>query len=263
MPTRFTRPEVAASERAVNALCIATTGKDNPDLGRHLEYGLPELDRIHDWVGSAFPHVKSEPIEALATWRVFAGVGYMKEMAKSQRKTPLWRRSCHRGLCNSRTGVSDAPRGILFAASSTTTAHFPESTALGTHLAIEAAAQRRALNRLTEAITSEQERARDEFRATVASLAAEVREREAYAGMLATDLNERDVAMANQTAVIDSLERRLAEADMHYHNLENDRNALRERVRNLEDEKEGASIQVRALENARGIAQSQLRDLEK
>lgn len=261
----FHTPEVAASERAVNALYLAATGNDNPVLGRHLEYGLPELDRTREWVVAAFPNVISEPIEALATWRLFASVAVHESNGEVTAEE-----AAVAALLPPVDAAVQGPayRTVLVGSSSqlssttTTRVHNADSAALGAHLAIEAAAQRRALDRLTEAVSTENERARDEFRTTVASLASELREREAYAEMLAANFKERESEIANQNAVIESLERRLGESDTHYRNLESERDALRERVRNLEDEKEGASNHVRALENARGVALSQVHNLE-
>ncbi len=211
----FHSPEVVAAERAVNALHLSTLGKDEPDLGRHLEYGLPELQRVTAWAGSMFTHVESEPIDELGAWQTSAVVDPDAQSEVSVEDATM------AALLPSLRGPLRLPayRSLIVASSSplkterVSTDRASEFGALASHLAIEAAAQRRALDRLQETISSERAREREEFRETVASLAVELHEREAYAGLLAADLNERERVLADQTAVIEGLERRLDDSE--------------------------------------------------
>src|SRR5262249_55989968 len=70
----FHSSEVAAAERAVNALHAAATGGDHPALGRHVEYGLPDLDTARGWAAKAFPNVAASSAESLASWHALASV---------------------------------------------------------------------------------------------------------------------------------------------------------------------------------------------
>src|SRR5688572_30487097 len=65
----FNGHPVVAAERAVNDLYRAATGSDHPRLGRHLEYGLPDLDATREWVGAAFPHVETRSVDHVALWQ--------------------------------------------------------------------------------------------------------------------------------------------------------------------------------------------------
>jgi hypothetical protein len=255
----FYSPEVAAAERAVNTLYLDAMGEEHPKLGRHLEYGLPELERARAWVSTAFPHVTTKRIESLETWQVFASVAVddldddisAEDATVAALLPPM--------VCD----VQPPAYRTLITGSASPLAPITEPRsqggdfgAMATHLAIEAAAQRRAFDRLTAAITNERDRERDQFQATVASLADEVREREAHTEMLAANLNELGLVVANQTAVIESLERRLNESDLRLHNVECERDAAKveaeESVQLLSNQLLDAEVQLRKVTDSTG-----------
>jgi hypothetical protein len=250
----FHSPEVVAAERAVNALHLSTSGKDKPDLGRHLEYGLPELQRVTAWVASMFAHVKSEPVDELGEWQTSAVVDPEAESEVSVEDATM------AALLPSMRGPMQLPayRSLIVASSSplkaerVSTDRTFEFGALASHLAIEAAAQRRALDRLRETLTSERARERDEFRETVASLAVELQEGETYAGLLADDLNERDRIIADQTAVIEGLEERLSETDSTLSSLERDRVAMSAQIDALSTQLQESNRQLQRMMNTFG-----------
>ncbi|HVQ37957.1 MAG TPA: hypothetical protein VMS31_10520 [Pyrinomonadaceae bacterium] len=254
----FYSPEVAAAERAVNSIHFATKGEDNRDLGRHLEYGLPELERVRGWIGAAFPYVTSQPIESLSSWQVFASVAVdsfdcdisdadaavaalLPPMADVQ---PPAYRSLIAGASTPLTSLTDPPvPGCDFGP-------------MATHLAIEAAAQRGALDRLTTAITSERDREREQFQATVASLADEIHEREAHTEVLVAELNALESVVADQTAVIEGLERRLSDTDTHALSLELERDVAKlseqEKVQALSTQLLETETRLNKLTNSKG-----------
>jgi hypothetical protein len=247
----FHSEEVAAAERAVNALYAASTGEDHPELGRHIEYGLPDLDAVRAWARSAFPHVAAEPGEPLTAWQGLASVAVFESRGEAATASD----AAAAALLPPSASASDEPpyRTMLVASASPVPSAPPaprgdDATALATHMAMEAAAQRRALDRLTDAVTATRDREREEFRATVASIAAELHEREAQAEVMGADLRERERVIADQTAYIEAMERRIEETDIHVGNLERERDATNVHVRNLEAERELLRAKVRELE---------------
>jgi fused signal recognition particle receptor len=94
----------------------------------------------------------------------------------------------------------------------------PEATA--PDLMHTMASQQRAFERLVDAITAEREREREEFRATVASLAAEIREREAIAERLARQTRVLTKTLADQKAALAQEEQRADDTAVHARNLE-------------------------------------------
>lgn len=246
----FHSAEVAAAERAVNALHVAATGDDHPELGRHVEYGLPDLDTTRGWAKS-FPNVATRPAEPLATWQALASVA----IAESPDDTATAADAAAAALLPPATDIPGGPayRTLLVASASPVSLASPvapadDVAALATHLAIESAAQRTAFDRLADLITTAREREREEFRATVASIAAELHEREAQAEVLTADLRHHAKVVTDQTAMIEAMERRIDETDTHVRNLENEREATRVHVRNLEAERELLRARVRELE---------------
>jgi hypothetical protein len=74
--------------------------------------------------------------------------------------------------------------------------------ALAIHQAVETARQRRTLAELKDAITVERDREREEFRAALASLAAELRDLDSRAEQLAREVRARDETIANLEVVM-------------------------------------------------------------
>jgi hypothetical protein len=268
----FDTPETSAAERAVNALYSATTGEDHPRLGRHIENGLPDVDTTRGWLTEAFPHLSSAPVDALAAWQSAASLEAFDQ-----------------GAANA-AGAADAALAALFPPASAiaddgagkvyrrmlvaTREPLPASALAGdaspgadlaaivNSVALEAASQRRTLDRLVGAITEGRERDREEFRAAIASLAAELHEREAQVTILDRDLRQREHAIANQSAAIAALERRIEETDAHVENLESERDATRVHVGNVEAERDHARSHARTVETERADLAGRVRQLE-
>ena len=241
----FNGHPVVAAERAVNDLYRAATGSDHPRLGRHLEYGLPDLDATREWVGAAFPHVETRSVDHVALWQATesmaafeaddadetldaAGAAALPPLEFIYEAEPAYRTLVAAGA---RPAPLDPQRHWALPQMRA------EFTALQMHLALEAAAQRRAFDDLAEAVTSGREREREEFRTTVASLAAELHEREAQLELLERELRKMELSGANQGAAIAIYERRIEETDVHVENLEREREATAVHVRNLEAER--------------------------
>lgn len=248
----FDGPGVAAAERAVNDLCRSARGADHPELGRHLELGLPDLAITRSWLERAFSHVATIPVDHLHVWQSMATL----ELFEPSESTELdAAEAMHfpvavavgEGDPSYRTLVvaSKRPFPVEFRAPGSGNAEF---TALAMHVALEGAAQRQSLDRLFVAVTAERERERREFSETVASLAAELHEREAIGESLQFDVRERDLTIDHLKATIAGLERRIVETDKHVDNLEDAMAATRVHARNLEAMREEQRERADALQ---------------
>jgi hypothetical protein len=276
----FDGPETVAAERAVNDLYRAATGVDHPELGRHLEFGLPDLDATREWVAAAFAHVDTRAVEQVGLWQAAASLEVVEPATGSD--------GAGDDAANAAGAAAFPPLEFVYEAepayrtlvvasaepASLDSQHHwslpperAEFTAMQMHLALEAAAQRSAFDRLAEAVTSGREREREEFRQSVASLAAELHEREAQLELLERELHERERANANQSATIALLEHRLDETDLHVENLEAEREATRVHVRNLEAEIEVGREKLKAVEAERDASrdalEARIADLER
>lgn len=258
----FDGPGVAAAERAVNDASRATRGIDHPEIGRHIELGLPDLAVTRSWLEGAFEHVASWPADHLHVWQSMATLELFEPSAVSDADAAD---AAHfpsaipvgEGDPAYRTLVvaSARPFAVEFRHATSPNAEF---TALAMHVALEGAAQRRSLDRLHAAVTGDRDRERREFADTVASLAAELHELEAVGENLRRDLRERDLTIDHLKATIAELERRVAETDSHVDNLEATIEATHVHARNLEalreEQRERADAAEREVERLRESA---------
>jgi len=240
----FDAPEVVAAARTVNELHRATHGDDHPQLGRQLEIGLPDIDTVQRWVARFFPCIDTRSYEHIALWRVAESLAVIDERLDAglrsvgedaaalyqlvnpmERAEPGYQTML---VATARAGLADETVPASMAPAQ------PEFAALIMRHALEAAAHRRALDRLVEAVTVKGEREREEFRATLASLAEELRELDARAEFLAREVRNRDHTIMNQQATIAQAERSAADLGeqlrqlvAHLQTLESERDALR------------------------------------
>lgn len=234
----FDGPGVAAAERAVNDLCRSARGADHPELGRHLELGLPDLSITRSWLEGVFSHVATIPVDHLHVWQSMATL----ELFEPSEATELDAAEAMHFPVAVSVGEGDPAYRTLVVASKRP---FPvefrspgsgnaEFTALAMHVALEGAAQRQSLDRLFVAVTSERERERREFADTVASLAAELHEREAIGEVLLREARERELTIDHLKATVAELDRRIVDTDTHVDNLEEAMDATHVHARNLE-----------------------------
>lgn len=248
----FDTPGVAAAERAVNDLCRSARGGDHPELGRHAELGLPDLAVTKAWLERAFAHVATIPIEHLHVWQSMATLELFEPADATEADAaeavhfPI-AVSVGEGDPSYRTMLvaSKRPYPVEFRPPGTGNAEF---TALAMHVALEGAAQRQSLDRLFVAVTADRERERKEFADTVASLAAELHEREAIGEVLHREARDRELTIDHLNATIVELERRVLETDDHVDNLEAGKEATHVHARNLEAMHEEQRIRADALE---------------
>lgn len=272
----FDGHETVAAERAVNDLYRAATGGDHPELGRHIELGLPDLDATREWVSAAFAHVDTRAVEQVALWQAAASLEVFEPATGSESAgddaanaagaaafPPL--EFVYENEPAYRTLVVASAEPVAFDAlhHGSLPPERAELTAMQMHLALEAAAQRSAFDRLAEAVTSGRDREREEFRQSVASLAAELHEREAQLELLERELHDRERANANQSATIALLEHRVDETDLHVENLEAEREATRVHVRNLEAEIAVGRERLALAEADRDALGARVADLER
>lgn len=234
----FDGPGIVAAERAVNELFRSSRGADHPEIGRHIEFGLPDLALTRSWLEGAFEHVATIPVEHLHVWQSMATLELFEPTETSDADAT---EAAHFPIA---VGVGEgdpAYRTLLVASKRPYPVEFrpagsgnAEFTALAMHVALEGAAQRHSLDRLYVAVTADRERERTEFRDAVASLAAELHEREATGEILQRDVRERDLTIDHLKATIVELERRILQTGDHVDNLEAAMEATRVHARNLE-----------------------------
>jgi hypothetical protein len=208
----FRGPEVEAAIRAVNDLHRAVRGQDHPTLGRQLELGLPDAETVGRWITPFFPSVSTRSYEHIALWRAAESLAIMDERG-GEAPSPV--DAAAAGIYEMAGPLEAAEPGyqtLLVAISrpaqfddpvppSISSAR-PELTALAMHQALELAAQRRVLERLVEAVEVKGQRERDDFKATLASLAEQLQELDARAEFLAREVRARDHALSNQQALL-------------------------------------------------------------
>lgn len=221
----FDAPEVAAAERGLNDAYRAAHGSDHPRLGRHLERGLPDAEAARGWLATSFPNVAAAPLDDLAAWQTAEGLAVLSLDPRLD-PTPADVAASAvfpaPGLAPAsavayRTLLVGSARPVRLEAGAAGAAG---ANAVVMHHAAEVAAQRRSFERLAAAVSGELERERAEFRAAVASLAAEVREREANAEFLAREIRKRDQTIADQQAAIEEIEEQLEDTAVHARNME-------------------------------------------
>jgi hypothetical protein len=255
----FDTPEATAAARAVNALHRAAKGTDHPGLGRGIELGLPDMSVVRSWLESSFPHLVAEPAEAVESWRLeesLAAVGPAGESAPTA--ADIAAAAFFRGAGTARPGEAPFRTAVVASTRPVTLPSAvgggPES-ALAAHLALRAAWQQRAFDRLTEAVTTERERERVEFHEAVASLAAELRDREAAAEALARQVRRLEHENADMRIA-------LAEAEQSAYDIGVQDTKSQVHIRNLTaiiDERTAALAeaerQILATEEARARAE--------
>ena len=200
----FDGPSILAEARAINDLHWATTGTDHPSLGRGLELGFPDEAMVRRWLERAFPVVDSRALETTGAWQLGEALTIVQRNGSRSSMSDISAAAAYPASLTSTDGEAAAcrvmvygARSVLQPARSHTAAPVAEMSALAIHHAVESAAHRRALADLTDAITVERQRERDEFRATIASLATELRDLDGRAEWLAGEVRQRDETIAN------------------------------------------------------------------
>ena len=260
----FDAPAVVAAERAVNDAYRASNGADHPRLGRHLESGLPDLEAARRWIGQRFAHVAETGLEEVSVWRAGEGLAILLG-AEANEPSPA--DAAASALFPAPIGAAGpAYRTLLVGAARHVSLPADESEAVSEvgallmHQAAELAAQRASFERLAAAITGERDREREEFRATVASLAAELREREANAEFLARELRKRDALVADHHTTVAALERHLSDTAVHARNLEAQaENAARDAARATSLESAAREAEQRASDLEARLADAEAR----
>jgi hypothetical protein len=256
----FDAPAVVAAERAVNDAYRAARGADHPRLGRRLEMGLPDLDAARRWIGERFAHVDAAGLDEVAVWRAGEGLAILSAREVDEPSpadvaaSALFPAPARAAGPAYRTLLVGAARPVALPADDASGAA-SEVGALLMHHAAELAAHRASFDRLAAAITAEREREREEFRATVESLAAELREREANAEFLAREIRKRDALVADHHATVAALERHLSDTAVHARNVE-------AHAENATRDAERYAAEAAALSDAARDAEHRLRDLE-
>ena len=252
----FNGHPVVAAERAVNDLYRAATGSDHPRLGRHLEYGLPDLDATREWVGAAFPHVETRSVDHVALWQATesmaafeaddadealdaAGAAALPPLEFIYEAEPAYRTLVAAGA---RPAPLDPQRHWALPQMRA------EFTALQMHLALEAAAQRRAFDDLAEAVTSGREREREATAVHVRNLEAERERLRTVAADAHQHAANLEVALQATRERVAQLERELADTHQHVGNLDAQIADLRAAYADLE------GVHVRLLESRGGRA---------
>jgi SAM-dependent methyltransferase len=217
--TPFDDPAIVAAEARLDHLYRARTGQANAEMARHAELGLPEASAVAAWVKDRFEYVSVTPLESLTAWYAAESLQACEPAAGPE---AAWTALAPAFIYGEETPY----RSLLVAAAHTLGAgtdlvRVPDrATSLALHVATESARQRLALERLVEAVSVARERERAEFRETVASLAAELREREAAAERLSREVTIREDRLAEARAALADLEERADATAVHARNLQ-------------------------------------------
>ena len=214
----FQSREVAAASQSINDLHRATRGADHPVLGRQIEFGCPDLEAVRGWLERGFASVEVHPLARASVWQAVEALALAGAQVDEEPSTADIAAAVvypagdalNGGHGSYRTMIVAARRPVSLELSAR--AMSSDTAAITMHYAVEAAAQRRALEALSHAVTVDREREREEFRATIASIAAELRELDARAEFLAREVRSRDQIIANQHAVSSETATRLTDA---------------------------------------------------
>jgi len=252
--------------RAANDLHRLVRGGDHRSLGRALEMGLPDPGIVRGRLAERLPCIETCGVSSPEVW--LSAESLAMSMSSADRE-PTEADASAAAAYPSAGFVADGGFRTLFVATARPPVRpLPPPTSLsgryafGLHQAVEAAAQRRALETLTAAVTHERATEREEFRAAIASLAVEIRELEGRTEALSRDVRERDQIIANQQAIVSAEAARAAAFQTAAADAER-RAALHhgqwmesERLRRASDERvEGISAQVQQLEARLSAAQ--------
>jgi len=189
---------------------------------------LPDARTVRHWLEQSFRHVDVRPIGHLALWQAAEALAVADERISDE---PSAADIAAATLYPTLDAVSDGEptyRMVMVASHAPPLWLAPRRSgapasgfaALAMHQAVEAGAQRRALEALVQAITVEREREREEFRTTIASLATELREIDARAEFLSGEVRSRDQTIANQQVLTARLAFVQEVADAHWQFLE-------------------------------------------
>ncbi|HQR37700.1 MAG TPA: hypothetical protein PLF26_04805 [Blastocatellia bacterium] len=137
---------------------------------------------------------------------------------------------------------------------------------IGTHLPDASIELRRAFDRLAAAISDARDAEAEQFRAAVASLAGELRDREAAIEYLAREVRKRDQMISSQHATIAELQTRVEETAVHARNMEAHADIAAERERatvaDLETQVRETATHARNLEAALAEVEARARGTE-
>ena len=215
----FESDAARTASRAINDLHRAVHGGDHPVLGRALELGLPDAGTVQRWLEPRFPFVHVAAVDDAAVWQAAEALAITSQTAAPDASDADIAAAATYPTTGDAGDPSLAFRSMIVGSHTPTglvaTPREPASSwssALAIHHALEAAAQRRSLDALVAAVTTEREREREEFRAALASLAAELRELDGRAEFLAREIRARDTTIGNQQVLLEAAEERAAEA---------------------------------------------------
>ena len=215
----FDNDATRAASHVINDLHRAVHGSDHPLLGRALEIGWPDANIVQHWLEPRFPFVHLAAVDDAAMWQAAEALAITRGPAAADATdadiaaAALYPTTGNVGdpalAFRSIIVASQTPTGLLAAAPEAASSW---SAALAIHHGLEAAAQRRSLDALVAAVTTEREREREEFRSALASLAVELRELDGRAEFLAREIRARDTTIGNQHVLLAAAETRVAEA---------------------------------------------------
>ena len=215
-------------------------------LGRQLELGFPDTERVSTWIKPFFPNIMERSFDDAALWQVAESLSVITGGSDADPSpSDLALAALFAGL-NRGQEVTHGYRALLIGAkkniSPSNSFELPaapaasgDPAAAALHQALESCAQRRLVERLIDDMAAERSRERAEFTASVSSLATELREVEAQAEFLARELRSREHTISNQSAA-------LAEVTARFDQLTARFNQVQEAQRAFEASRAGRAL---------------------
>lgn len=216
----FDSPAVRAASHTINDLHRAVHGDDHPLLGRPLEIGFPDLPIAQRSLEAVFPFVSVRSISDVSAWQTCEALTVTSGAVDREPSNADIAAAALYPAARAAADRDHAFRTMLIAARTSSRDSFDvpdmasvvtDGAELAVHHAVEVAAQRRSLDALVHAITTEREREREEFRATIASLAEGLRDVDARAEHLAREVRARDQSLGNLQVMLAAEQQRAAE----------------------------------------------------
>lgn len=212
---------VAEAEAQINEAYQSFHKHDEPCLSKHIEYGLPDLERVRTWLGKNFANTVALGQEHLANWKLFRILSLIENSptahasVSGERPTTLaralldWLPHDNQEPCYRHLLVASAKQLKAGAALEKDQASASNLSVLLMYMSLQASAHRAAYENLVKYLADERQRESQSFDDALKKLAVELREKETSAEHFVQELRERDITIENQKAALDQMQQQM------------------------------------------------------